>query len=152
MNCRMWNKAAYILSTWFYAGRFPVLPGTVGSAAALPLAWLVHRCGGGPWHILALAAVVTVVGLIAVRQVLKTSVSQDPGWVVIDEVAGQLIAACTGYYLAAFLLFRAFDMVKPPPVGIIDRRVKGAGGVMLDDLAAGVMALAVIQLYLQFFK
>ncbi|GHU02187.1 hypothetical protein FACS1894186_6390 [Alphaproteobacteria bacterium] len=138
------DKLAYCLATWFYVGRAPLLPGTCGSLAAFPLIWLIKWAGGGTVSILAGAAIITAVGWLATRQVLKTAPSSDPGWVVVDEVAGQMIAACTGAWLAAFVLFRAFDMLKPWPVGWLDRKVKGATGVMADDVAAGAMALAVL--------
>jgi phosphatidylglycerophosphatase A len=128
-------------------------PGTWGSLAALPLA-LVLLWLGGPWLLVAATVVVVVAGFAAVRCEI-TVADPDPGHVVIDEVAGQWIAlwpvafgavmAEVSYtalwpgWVAAFFLFRAFDIAKPGPVGWADRQ-KGAYGVMMDDVIAGLLA------------
>ncbi len=121
-------------------------PGTWGSALVLPLVLL------GPAACLGLALVLALAGYWAVRQVLADDRRADPGWVVIDEGAGQLLvlaalpSEATGWgVVLAFLLFRAFDVYKIGPVGWADRR-HGAFGVMLDDLVAGAMGAAVILL------
>lgn len=121
-------------------------PGTWGSALVLPLALL------GPAACLGLAAVLALGGYWAVRQVLADDRRADPGWVVIDEGAGQLLvlaalpAPPTGWgIILAFLLFRLFDVYKIGPVGWADRK-HGAAGVMLDDLVAGAMGAATILL------
>jgi phosphatidylglycerophosphatase A len=125
-------------------------PGTWGSALVLPLVLL------GPVACLVLAAVLTLAGYWAVRQVLAEDRRADPGWVVIDEGAGQLLVlaalpfGATGWgVVLAFLLFRLFDVYKIGPVGWADRR-HGAFGVMLDDVVAGAMGAGVI-LALRFF-
>ncbi len=121
-------------------------PGSWGSALVLPLALL------GPATCLALAFLLTLLGLWAVGRLLATDRAADPGWVVIDEGAGQLLALAalppepTGWgILLAFLLFRLFDVTKPGPVGWADRQ-HGPLGVMLDDLVAGAMAAALLLL------
>jgi phosphatidylglycerophosphatase A len=123
-------------------GWFPQAPGTAGSLVALGLgAWAMR----GPWWLLpALAVLALVAGLVAIPHAVADK-DADPGWVVIDEVAGQWIAllglgAATPLgLLAAFLLFRALDITKPGPVGWADRR-HGAVGIMLDDVIAGALA------------
>ena len=114
-------------------------PGSWGSAVVLPCAWL------GPLPCLVLAAIAFGIGLWALTR-LPADAAADPGWVVIDEAAGQLLAlaalpAVTGLVgvALAFALFRLFDITKPGPVGWADRR-HGPLGVMLDDVVAGVMA------------
>ncbi|MDB5316600.1 MAG: phosphatidylglycerophosphatase [Rhodospirillales bacterium] len=117
-------------------------PGTWGSAAVLPCVFL------GPLPCAALAVMALVIGLWAMRR-LPAEAAADPGWVVIDEASGQLLAlaALASPSLlgvaAAFALFRLFDITKPGPVGWADRR-HGPLGVMLDDVIAGTMAAAVI--------
>ena len=129
-------------------------PGTWGSLAALPAAWVILTLGG-PWALVVAIAVVTGLGLWATAAEIAASGDTDPSHVVIDEVAGQWIALLpVGFgaammgampldlwpgWLAGFLLFRLFDIWKPGPIGWADRR-GDAAGVMLDDLIAGLFA------------
>nr|WP_209442151.1 phosphatidylglycerophosphatase A [Neoroseomonas oryzicola] len=125
-------------------GRLKPAPGTWGSAAVLPAALL------GPGWALGLAVAVTIVGWIALRDLFAGDPDQDPGWVVVDEAAGMLLALAalpagagwTGVGLA-FLLFRAFDILKPWPVSWADN-LGGPVGVMLDDILAGAIAGALL--------
>jgi len=125
-------------------GLLPGPQGTWASAAALlpGLALLALS----PWALLAGAVLITLAGVWAVHSV---DAGNDPGWVVVDEVAGQWIAllplAAPSWQgaLMAFLLFRLADITKPGPIGAIDRR-HDAIGVMGDDVAAGVLAAAVL--------
>jgi phosphatidylglycerophosphatase A len=125
-------------------GRVPFAPGTVASLAALPIGalalWLDHR-------LLTLLAIVTcVIGTWAVHE---TGEQDDPGWIVIDEFAGQWIAMLglgrVSLYglIAAFVLFRCFDIVKIGPVGWADKK-DGAVGVMADDVVAGLIVAAIL--------
>ena len=139
---------AWALGTWFGAGLLRPGPGTYGSAAALILwyaasHWL-HPSAAGT---LIAAVVVTLIGIPAATIVAQESGREDPGHVVIDEVAGQLVAliaipADPLHAILAFLLFRLFDITKPPPVRTLER-LHGGTGIMLDDVAAGLMALAI---------
>ena len=134
-----------MLGTWFGAGLLPVMPGTWGSLAALPCAWAIRI----PWGVtgLAIAALIAfVVGSWAAGTIAKTSDVKDPGAIVIDEVAAQWLVLLPApldpiSYAAAFLLFRIFDIWKPWPVRLADRRVPGGLGIMLDDLLAAVYAV-----------
>jgi phosphatidylglycerophosphatase A len=117
-------------------------PGTWGSALVLPCVLL------GPWWCLGLALLLTLAGLWALSRLADAA--HDPGWVVVDEGAGQLLALAAlpfgaGWLgvLLAFVLFRLFDILKPGPVGWADRQ-PGPLGVMLDDLLAGALAAAVL--------
>jgi phosphatidylglycerophosphatase A len=127
-------------------GRLRPGPGTWGSAVVLPAVLL------GPLACLVLAAAVAAAGWVAVRAVLAGGGDQDPGWIVVDEAAGMLLALAAlpagagwPWVAAAFALFRAFDIVKPWPVSWADG-LHGATGVMLDDVVAGAMAGAVLLL------
>ena len=137
-----------LLATWFGAGLLPWAPGTWGSLAAVPcgvaLFWL-----SGPFGLLLAAAAVFVVGLWAAQAYEKVAGVKDPGAIVIDEVAGQWIALIPAglnplAVALAFLLFRLFDVAKPWPVNWADRRLKGAFGIMADDIIAGLYAAAVL--------
>jgi phosphatidylglycerophosphatase A len=124
------------------------MPGTWGSLAALPCAWVIRSLWGAAG--LALAAVmVFAVGCWAAGTIAKASGLKDPGAIVIDEVAAQWLVLLPApldpsSYAAALLLFRIFDIWKPWPVGLADRRVLGGLGIMLDDLLAAVYALLVL--------
>ena len=123
------------------------MPGTWGSLAALPCAWVIRSMWGVAG--LAIAAVILfAVGCWAAGTLAKTSGAKDPGAIVIDEVAAHWLVLLPVpldpmSYAAAFLLFRIFDIWKPWPVGLADRRVPGGLGIMIDDLLAAVYAVLV---------
>jgi phosphatidylglycerophosphatase A len=157
MNDRVVGKKtawAWVAGTFFGAGRLRPGPGTWGSAAAA-LLWLLAAMGlqlaPGPlaWLTLAAAMSALVVGIPAATRVELESGREDPGYVVIDEVAGQWIALIhsrvnLSHLLAGFLFFRLFDIVKPWPARQLER-LPGGWGIMLDDVAAGVYALLLMQ-------
>lgn len=141
------------IATCFGIGNLPGAPGTWGSLAAIPLAWALHALGG--FALLGPATLVIIfAGYWATARYLGDR-ADDPSEVVIDEVAGMMIALWPlsiglgimeadpfqwpwpGWVLG-FLLFRFFDIVKPPPVGWADR-LHGPLGVMLDDIVAGIL-------------
>lgn len=139
---------AALVATWFGAGLLPKGPGTWGSAAALPFAWGL-TAAGGPRLLLAAAALCFAVGWWASAVYVRLTGAEDPGEVVIDEVAGQWLTLAAApleplSYLAGFALFRLFDIWKPWPVRLADRSVGGGLGIMLDDVVAGLYALAVM--------
>jgi phosphatidylglycerophosphatase A len=146
---------AWAIGTFFGAGLLKPGPGTYGSIAAV-LLWYAaaHILHPAPLALAigtAVAAVAaTLIGIPAATIVARESGREDPGHVVIDEVAGQLIAliaipANWQHAALSLLLFRAFDILKPPPIRQLERLPTGTG-IMLDDVAAGLFALAVAQL------
>ncbi len=141
------RAASWLLATWFGCGKFPVGPGTAGSLAALvPAACLIHL-GVAEWRgvLLALTAGFTVPGIWAAGAHARRLGREDPGEVVVDEVLGQWLTLAFATRLswpalgAAFVLFRLFDIVKPPPVRQAER-LPGGTGIVADDLVAGVFA------------
>jgi len=142
---------AWTLGTFFGAGFLKPGPGTYGSIAAL-LLWFgaAHAFQPAP-AALAIATTIaaialTLIGIPAATIVARESGRKDPGLVVIDEAAGQLIAliaipADWRHAALSFLLFRVFDILKPPPIRQLERLPAGTG-IMLDDVAAGLLALA----------
>lgn len=151
---------AWLVGTFFGAGLLKPGPGTYGSIAAAVLWFLAAHLF--PMSSLSLtigtiiaAIVVTIIGIPAATIVARESGREDPGHVVIDEVAGQLIAliaipADWQHAALSLLLFRLFDILKPPPIHQLERLPEGTG-IMLDDVAAGVLALIVAQLVHLFF-
>lgn len=135
-----------LISTWFGTGYAPAAPGTVGSLFALPVGWLLADFGGAA--LLAVGTVlITLVGIWSSDAYIAQADEHDPAPVVIDEVAGQWLAmlpiAMTLTWqgiLAAFILFRLFDIWKPWPISWADRSIKGGLGVMVDDILAGIAA------------
>lgn len=130
-------------------GRIPAMPGTWASAAAVPAAWALHIAGGVP--LLALATVlVFLIGLWASGIAANEAGVKDPGWIVIDEIAGQWLVLLVvppdiELYALGFVLFRIADIWKPWPASWADRALTGGPGVMVDDLfAAAWAALALI--------
>ncbi|MEO1334913.1 MAG: phosphatidylglycerophosphatase A, partial [Myxococcota bacterium] len=126
------------------AGYSPLGPGTFGAIAALPVGWLLSFLSLG-----LNAAIVTVLTLLSIvaahRYMQGDSKESDPSEIVSDEFVGMLITLVfvpwtPVWVLAAFVLFRAFDILKPGPVGYVDRNMKNATGVILDDVAAGLLA------------
>ena len=149
-----------IIATLGGLGHSPVAPGTLGSLAALPMAWFINifseKSGGLPLLAIAICCVIPL-GWWAANQHHKATGQHDSSAVIIDEVAGQWIALLflpthILSYASAFLLFRLFDIWKPGPVGWADRQVKGGLGVMLDDILAGLMALVILYPLFQIFS
>ena len=135
---------AHLLATWFGAGLLPRMPGTWGSLAALPFAYALQTWGG-PSALGAATVAVSLGAIWAISVYLRHTGEADPQTVVVDEVAGQwlaLLPAATDplLFLAGFVLFRAFDTLKPWPCDWVDARVPGAPGVWLDDMVAGSYA------------
>jgi len=148
---------AMLVATYFGAGRLKPGPGTWGSLATM-LTWaaISHFLPAArvvPTNIL-LAAFAVAVGIPAATRVARASQTKDPQFVVIDETAGQLITLIGAplawkSFLAGFILFRVFDIVKPPPVRQLERLPEGTG-IVVDDVAAGLYGLAVMQILLHF--
>jgi phosphatidylglycerophosphatase A len=133
-----------LIVTWFGTGLAPIASGTWGSLAALPFGWLA-LVYGGVGALVALAGVISLLGIWASSRLVAGAEIRDPGFIVIDEVAGMLVtlafAPMTWWGFAlAFFLFRAADIVKPFPANWCDAHVHGGLGVMLDDLVAGLYA------------
>lgn len=144
------RSLADLISTWFGCGRSPFAPGTAGSAAALIIAIALHEyLGFAWWHFLILAAVLFYPAVVAATVSAAAANKKDPGFVVVDEVLGQWIAlaGARSYnwksYLAAFALFRLFDIWKPAPVRQLET-LPGGLGINADDVMAGIYAALVM--------
>lgn len=141
------RRLALVTATFFGSGYAPFAPGTVGTAAALPLAWLA--CSLSPLFQLAIIIVVFVAGVWAAGEAGKHFGVVDARPIVIDEVVGTLITLFALPFtlpnaVAAFFVFRIFDVLKPWPASYFDRKVKNGYGVMLDDVMAAFYARAVM--------
>lgn len=154
------ESAAVWIATGFGTGRLPGSPGTFGSLLALPAAWALARCESslGIWGVVVQFIVlvgIAAVGVPIINAALRTlGRGKDPGCVVWDEVSGQMLTFAlvpqvgSSVLVAGFLLFRLFDITKPPPVRQLER-LPGGLGVMADDWAAGLIACGVLHLLLR---
>jgi phosphatidylglycerophosphatase A len=143
------TRSAWIVATFFGAGLLKPGPGTYGSAAAVVLWYAAaHIAEPNPVSLVIATAIaallVTLVGIPAATRVARESGREDPGFVVIDEIAGQLVALIFmppdwKHAALALALFRLFDILKPPPVRSLESLPEGTG-IMLDDIAAGILA------------
>ncbi|NDV01312.1 phosphatidylglycerophosphatase A [Pseudoroseicyclus sp. CLL3-39] len=151
----------HLVAIVFGLGRLRPGPGTWGSLGALPLTWALHVLGG-PWLVLIVALLLIPLGVAAAKAEMAATGDSDPSHVVIDEVVGQMIAllpvtfgawamgagvlALWPGWIAAFVLFRLFDIWKPWLVGKLDAR-GDVWGLMADDIVAGVFAALVTILF-----
>lgn len=139
------NAPSTLLATWCGCGLMRPGPGTWGSLGALPFG-ILFLVLGGPVLLGVAALLLFPLGIWATKQILKGSEEDhDPQIVVVDEVIGQWIALLPAllnplYIVLAFIFFRAFDVMKPWPVSYFDQKIPGAWGVMMDDVAAGILA------------
>ena len=151
---------ARIISTGLGVGYFPVAPGTMGSLAILILYWICPEIGSS--QLLLVICGLSVVGIYVAtvtENEMKTRLGQDkgidPGIIVIDEIIGMLIALlaipkASIFLIAAFVLFRIFDITKPFPARKMEK-LHGGWGIVLDDVVAGIYANIVIQIGRLFF-
>ena len=130
------------------AGYSPVAPGTCGTLVAVPLAWVCR--GFDTWLFAVVVVAVTLIGIAAAHRADQVWGTHDSGRIVIDEVAGYLATVALvdrgDWWVLGigFVVFRALDIIKPPPVRWLDENVPGGAGVVLDDVAAGVMGAAIM--------
>lgn len=141
------NAVASVIATWFGCGLSPWAPGTAGALGTVPLHLLLCRLGA-PVHFAAVAAV-SALGFWAAQRYAEQRGQTDPSRVVIDEVAGTLIALGmvrnqgVPAMVIAFIAFRALDIWKPGPIRRLEHTRPLGAGIMLDDLLAGLGAGAV---------
>lgn len=143
-----------LIATFFEIGKFPKAPGTMATLATIPVFMMMSQLM--PITYMTLVLVIVIVGLFASQAYESDVVEHDSKEIVIDEVAGYLITMtlvpCNWKtILAGFILFRFFDILKPWPISYLDQNVKGGAGVMVDDIAAGIIGNMVMQLILNYF-
>jgi phosphatidylglycerophosphatase A len=147
------KRMLLLIATFFNIGYGPVAPGTWASLVTTITVFLLHPLMRSPLQALISAAIIIfLVGIPAAAMAEKHFGKKDPRPCVIDEVAGQLVALILVphsplTFLAAFLLFRLFDIIKPFPIRRLEK-IKGGLGIMVDDVMAGLYALALIHLFI----
>jgi phosphatidylglycerophosphatase A len=148
------SRLSWLIATFFGVGYLPLGPGTWASAITVLLWWAAGHWINPGWA-LAVATVaslaITLIGIPPSTVVAREGGLKDPGFVVIDEVAGQMIALIGvptnwKYLLAGFILFRSFDIVKPFPLRRLEK-LPGGIGIMMDDVGAGLYALVLLHIW-----
>jgi len=143
----LWHDPVNVLALGLGSGLAPVAPGTFGTLVAIPLYWWLAAL---PLPIyVASVALMCLLGIGICARANRSLQTQDHPGVVWDEICGYLITMIAvprswPWMVAGFCLFRLFDIVKPWPISVADRRVGGGFGVMLDDMIAGVFAMAAL--------
>ena len=143
------ERAVLLAATGLYIGTIPVAPGTFGSLIGLPLCLLLSRLTFLQSVMIILAFILFAVGIAsAAEKILK---QKDPGQIVIDEIAGLLVTFAGLPFnlktaLAGFIIFRLLDILKPFPIRILDKRMGGGSGVVLDDVVAGIYGNLILRL------
>jgi phosphatidylglycerophosphatase A len=151
------SRFSWLIATFFYIGYMKPGPGTYASAATVVLWWAAAHLIPANWLSLAalgVAVLITLLGIPPSTVVARESGREDPGFVVIDEVAGQMTAligapATWNYLIAGLILFRVFDILKPFPLRRLENLPEGTG-IMMDDVGAGLYALLLLQLWIHF--
>lgn len=143
------NKALLLIATFFNIGRISKAPGTIATIATIPLWWALAQTG--PLIYMAVTILLIPLGIFAAEAYEAQASEHDAKEIVIDEVVGFLITMTWlpltwQSLMFGFVIFRFLDIVKPPPIRQLDRRVKGGLGVMIDDVAAGVIGSLILQM------
>lgn len=156
MHQRLKKRLALLIAEFFYCGRFPYAPGTMGSLGALVI-WVPALYYAWPlWLMILVLSILFILGLWASTYGIAHYKKTDPKQVVIDEVVGMglpflVINANVPEIIYAFVLFRFFDIIKPWPISYVEKRFPDHWGIMLDDVVAGLFAMIVLALGRLFF-
>ncbi len=142
------DKTVVWLATGFYTGNIPRAPGTFGTLPGLLLCFFLARLPLSASILLIIALIGLAIWIAGEAE--KMMRQKDPGCIVIDEIAGMAVTLVAIPFtlqtaIAGFVLFRFFDILKPPPIRIIDKKVHGGVGIVMDDVIAGVFANLVLR-------
>ena len=145
----IWTNPILFIACGFGVGTLPGMPGTFGTMAAIPIYFLLQPLP--LWAYIAIVVIMNIVGVWLCGAANRHFGTDDHPAAVWDEIAAfpiVLIATPPHWYLIAigFVLFRFFDIIKPGPIGWIDRNIHGGLGVMLDDIVAALVSLIILQL------
>lgn len=145
---RTLNSLSKAIATALGAGYSPIAPGTCGTAVTVPLAYVLAPVP--LWHYALVVLGLTAIAIWAAGRADQAWGTHDSGRIVIDEVVGYLATVALvdrGHWVplvAGFVVFRFFDIAKPPPIRWLDQNLPGGFGVVLDDIAAGIFGMVVM--------
>jgi phosphatidylglycerophosphatase A len=143
---RTLNSLSKAIATALGAGYSPIAPGTCGTAVAVPLVFALRSLP--VWQFAVITAAITLLAIWAAGRADQAWGTHDSGRIVIDEVAGYMTTMTLvdrGHWIplaVGFVVFRALDITKPPPIRWLDENLPGGWGVVLDDTAAGMIGMA----------
>jgi phosphatidylglycerophosphatase A len=149
MNFR--EESVMFLATGFWVGNIPFAPGTFGSLIGLPLCFFLSRIELPLAMVLAVLFIIFSIGIAhAAEKIIR---SKDPGCIVVDEIAGMLVALIGLPFnlltvAIGFVVFRILDILKPFPIRALDKGISGGVGVVADDVVAGIFANCLLRLFL----
>jgi phosphatidylglycerophosphatase A len=146
------EDAVMFLATGFYIGNIPFAPGTFGSLIGLPLCFALAGISAAAAMLWALFFILFAVWIADVAE--KILEQNDPGCIVIDEIAGMVVALVGLPFnpitvVIGFILFRILDILKPFPIRDLDKRIPGGLGVVADDVAAGIITNILLRAIIQ---
>ena len=149
------GKTALLLSSLFGVGLMPKAPGTFGTLVSLPLVMVMNYLGGFFGALFLIIFIPIAIWSSGLTQ--KLLGQDDPSEVVIDEVAGFLLTlfllpSSWHILFLGFVLFRLFDILKPFPIGMLEKKIRGGTGIVIDDLVSGVYANLCLRIFLLFFE
>ncbi|QJR82117.1 phosphatidylglycerophosphatase A [Alteromonas pelagimontana] len=144
------KNPAHFCAVGFGSGLIPFMPGTFGSLAALPLLLAADLLNA--WQFATVTTIICLAGIYICGKTAEDMQVHDHGSIVWDEVAGMfvtflLIPISLPNLAVGFVIFRFYDILKPWPIGMVDKRLHGGIGIMLDDVLAGLMACLTLQLF-----
>jgi phosphatidylglycerophosphatase A len=152
------EKIANFLASGFFVGKIPFAPGTIGTLVAVPIMFLYWEKGVLTQVLITIS--VFLIGFwastVIVGDTSNTHEKVDPDFIVIDEIAGFMVSMIgiplsPIYLLIAFVLFRIYDIFKPPPIKWFEKLPSGLG-IMADDIIAGIYVLVIMHILVNFFK
>jgi phosphatidylglycerophosphatase A len=143
------KRGISLIVTWFGCGRVPRAPGTIGTLGAIPIVWAFAQLNPIGYMVATFTLIVIAIFCSQIYLDLHPGL-EDPGEIVIDEVVGFLVTMTWlpftwQWLLLGFVLFRALDILKPPPISYVDEKIKGGIGVVADDVLAGIIASIILQ-------
>jgi len=149
MKFPLWKYPVHALAYGFGTGLSPVAPGTVGSLVGVLLFWFMAPLATGLYA--AIIVVMFFAGIFICGQTARDMGAVDPGSIVYDEIVGFLVAmflipADWRWILAGFIIYRVFDIWKPYPIHLVEQKLGLGGGIMADDVVAGLYTLAILHL------
>lgn len=147
----VWEKSTFFTAFGFGTGLANIAPGTVGTLAALPIYALIYQTS--PFIYGSICLLLFIIGLPLCGKVADEIGIPDYKGIVWDEIVGYLVTlfmvpVSLETLVAGFLLFRLFDIVKPPPINWVEKQVEGGLGIMIDDILAAIPACLILHLLL----